>query len=57
MCNLELDYDIRNHSQDIGLRTYFQSQPRLNMNIDGNIESHTMTSLMISSWSKWFNLT
>ena len=46
--------DIRMVSQDIGLRICQQSHPLLNMNIEGNIQRHVMTSLMTS---KWFHFT
>ena len=29
----------------------------LNMNVQGNIQSHTVTSPIKSSWSKWFHFT
>ena len=41
--------------QDTCLRRCHQGHHSLNMN--GNIQIHAMTSLVMSSWSKWFTLT
>ena len=48
---------MRIASQNTGLRTCPQSHHLLSMNIEGNIQSHTFTSLTMSLRSKWVHST
>ena len=57
MCNLEKWLRYSHCFYDIGLTNYHQSHHPLNMDIKYNIPRHVVTSMMMSSWSKWFSFT
>ena len=62
--DLFLSYITQTHGCDIlilswdnGHKTYFINHPLRDMNIEGKIQSHVVTSLMTLLWSYWFRIT